>query len=132
MKFSHSFCVDKSDIDEHKHVNNVAYLRWVQDVALAHWKAEANQEMIERYTWFVLRHEIDYKKSAFEGEKITAITWVGEAAKITCERYTEIKRGDDILVKAKSIWCLLNAETKRPTRMTPELKELFEMKSSLN
>ncbi len=127
MKFTHSFCVNKSDIDEHNHVNNVAYLRWVQDIALAHWKAEATAEMQEKFVWFVLRHEIDYKNRAFEGEEITATTWVGEATKITCARFTEIKRGGDILVKAKSTWCLLNAVTSKPTRMTPEIKELFHM-----
>jgi len=128
MKFSHFFRVSKSDIDEHKHVNNVAYLRWVQEVALAHWEAEASSEMREKFTWFVLRHEIDYKKPSFENDRIAAATWIGQATRITCDRYTEIKRGEDLLVKAKSTWCLLNAETRRPTRVTPELKELFDMK----
>ncbi|MGI8669676.1 MAG: acyl-CoA thioesterase [Aridibacter sp.] len=127
MKFSHSFQVQKSDIDVHNHVNNVAYLRWIQDVAVAHWQTEASAEMQKKFTWFVLRHEIDYKKSAFENDKITATTWVGEASKIKCERFTEIKRGEDILVQSKSIWCLLDATTNKPTRITLELRELFEM-----
>ena len=127
MKFSHTFQVPKSDIDEHLHVNNVAYLRWIQDVALAHRKAEASSEMLENFTWFVLRHEIDYKKPSFENEEITATTWVGKPTKITCERYTEIKRGENLLVESKSIWLLLNATTKKPTRITEELSKLFEM-----
>ena len=36
MKFSHSFTVEATDIDEQGHVNNVAYVRWMQDVAVAH------------------------------------------------------------------------------------------------
>lgn len=128
MKFVHTFRVPKSDIDVHNHVNNVAYLRWIQDVGVAHWQAEASDEMQEKFTWFVLRHEIDYKKPSFENDEITATTWVGKATKIKCERFTEIKRGEDILVNAKSIWCLLNATTNKPTRITEELKELFEMR----
>lgn len=127
MKFSHSFRVQKSDIDAHNHVNNVAYLRWIQDVAVAHWQEEASAEQQEKFTWFVLRHEIDYKNRAFEGEEITATTWVGKATKIKCERFTEIKRGEDILVLAKSIWCLLDRATNKPTRITSELRDLFEM-----
>lgn len=126
-KFSHTFLVQKSDIDEHNHVNNVAYLRWVQEVALAHWQAEVTIETQEKYAWFVLRHEIDYKKPAFENEDITATTWVGKATKVKCDRFTEIKRGDEILVQAKSQWLLLNAKTKKPTRITEELIKLFQM-----
>ncbi|MEJ7701119.1 MAG: thioesterase family protein [Pyrinomonadaceae bacterium] len=37
MKFSHSFRVSTEDIDAQGHVNNVAYVRWIQDVAVAHW-----------------------------------------------------------------------------------------------
>ncbi len=128
MKFSHSFCVQVSDIDEHKHVNNVAYLRWIQEVAVAHWEAVASKEILDVYTWFVLRHEIDYRNRAFEGEEITATTWVGEATKIKCERFTEIRRDEDILVEAKSIWCLLNSKTQRPTRITDELRKPFGMR----
>jgi acyl-CoA thioester hydrolase len=127
MKFSHSFQIQKGDIDEHKHVNNVAYLRWIQDVAVAHWFAAASSEQLKFYTWFVLRHEIDYKKRAFEGEEITAVTWVGGATKIKCERFTEIKRGDEVLVKAKSIWCLFEAETNRPAKITDDLRSIFGM-----
>lgn len=127
MKFSHSFHVPISDIDVHKHVNNVAYLRWVQDVAVAHWQTAASSEQLEKYTWFVLRHEIDYKKSAFENDEIVATTWVGSATKIKCERFTEIKRRDEILVKAKSIWCLLKSDNKRPAKITDDLREIFGM-----
>ena len=78
MKFSHSFCVAAGDIDEQGHVNNVAYLRWIQDIAVAHWRHAASDEMIAKFSWVVIRHEIDYKKQAFENEEITATTWVGE------------------------------------------------------
>lgn len=121
MKFSHSFRVSAEDIDAQGHVNNVAYVRWIQDVAVAHWFAVTTEEMREKYTWVVLRHEIDYKKQSFEAEEITATTWVGEATRITWERLTEIKRGEDFLVKARSIWCLLDRQTLKPSRITQEM-----------
>lgn len=123
--FSHEFKVQKSDIDEQGHVNNVAFVRYIQDVAVAHWFSVATKEILEKYTWVVLRHEIDYKKQAFEAEEITATTWVGEPARISWERFTEIKRGSDLLVKAKSIWCLIDRQTTKPTRITSEMKDLL-------
>lgn len=127
MKFSLSLRVSAEDIDEQGHVNNVAYLRFVQNIAVAHWHHAASLDLQKRFTWFVTRHEIDYKKPAFENEEITALTWVGEAKTATCERFTEITRGEVLLVKARSVWCLIDRETSRPARLTSELKELFQM-----
>ncbi len=125
MKFSHSFRVSAEDIDAQNHVNNVAYVRWIQDVAVAHWFSATDEAMREKYTWIVTRHEIDYKKQAFENEEITAITWVGEPTRISWERFTEIRRGEDILVKAKSVWCLIDREKSKPSRITAEMIELL-------
>ncbi|HQU86715.1 MAG TPA: thioesterase family protein [Pyrinomonadaceae bacterium] len=125
MTFSHDFKVEAADIDAQGHVNNVAYVRWIQDVAVAHWFSVTTEEMREKYTWVVLRHEIDYKKQSFENEEITATTWVGEPTRISWERFTEIKRGADILVKAKSIWCLIDRQTSKPSRITSEMINLL-------
>ena len=125
MKFSHSFTVSAADIDAQNHVNNVAYVQWIQDVAVAHWFSVTDDATREKYTWILTRHEIDYKKQSFENEEITATTWVGDATRITWERFTEIKRGEDLLVKAKSIWCLIDREKSKPARITAEMIELL-------
>jgi acyl-CoA thioester hydrolase len=125
MKFSHSFHVSPADIDEQGHVNNIAFVRWVQEIAVAHWRHAANDEMLANYSWVVVRHEIDYKKPAFENEEITATTWVGEWTHVTCERFTEIHRGNDLLVKGRTVWCMLDRETTKPTRITSELIDRF-------
>jgi acyl-CoA thioester hydrolase len=125
MKFSHEFSVEKSDIDELGHVNNVAYVRWVQDAAVAHWLHATTTEQQAKFIWIMLRHEIAYKKQAFENEKITATTWVGEWTAVTCERFVEITRGTDLLAKSRTVWCMLDRKTSKPTRISSELKELF-------
>ena len=125
MKFSHSFRVSLEDIDEQGHVNNVAYVRWVQDIAAAHWRSAASVEMLEKYFWIVVRHEIDYKKPAFEGEEITAATWVGEWTRVTCERFTEISRGPDVLVLGRTLWCMIDRRTTKPARIESALIERF-------
>jgi len=127
MKFSRKFFVNQSEIDEQNHVNNVAYVKWIQDVAVAHWLSATTEAQREKFTWIVVRHEIDYKNQAFENEEITVTTWVGDPTRISWERLTEITRGESLLVKARSVWCLIDRETSKPTRITIELKELFEM-----
>ena len=125
MRFEHRFTVPKTDIDEQGHVNNVAFVRYVQEVAVAHWFHFTDQEQQEKFAWVMLRHEIDYKKQAFEGEEVTAKTRVIGWTAATCERLVEIYRGQDLLVKSKTIWCLLDRRTYRPRRIPTELKEVF-------
>lgn len=121
MKFSHSFTVSPHDIDELGHVNNVAYLQWVQDVAVAHWQAAVTDEMQAAYFWVVVRHELDYKKPAFETDEITVTTWVGKWTAVTCERFTEVRREDDLLVKGRTVWCMIDRTTSKPARISKDL-----------
>ena len=127
LKFEHSFVIGPDDIDRQGHVNNVRYVQWIQDVAVAHWHNSATPEQLAGVTWVVLRHEIDYLRPAFAGEEITVSTWVGKAWAVKSERFTEIRRGDRVLVQAKSIWCALDSKTFRPRRIDDELKEKFGM-----
>src|SRR5215467_243906 len=76
------------DIDEQNHVNNTVYLRWVQEVATAHWRAVASTDAQESTGWVVLRHEIDYKTPACLGDDVVLRTWVGRATRLRFERFT--------------------------------------------
>ncbi|HNQ15372.1 MAG TPA: thioesterase family protein [Pyrinomonadaceae bacterium] len=127
MRFSHSFHVESSDIDAQGHVNNVAYVRWIQDVAVAHWNEAVDSETRERLTWLLTRHEIDYLRQTFTDQYVTATTWVGNASRVTCERFTEICRGDEMLVRARSVWCLIDRGNLKPTRISKELRTVFGM-----
>lgn len=116
-----------ADIDELNHVNNAVYLRWVQDAATAHWEALASAEDQKAIVWVVLRHEIDFKTPAVAGDEILLRTWVGKASRLTFERFTEILRARDrrLLAQARTLWCPINPETSRPTRVPPELRAQF-------
>jgi acyl-CoA thioester hydrolase len=115
------------DIDEQNHVNNTVYLRWVQDVATAHWHAFASSEAQQAVGWVVLRHEIDYKTPACLGDDILLRTWVGQATRLTFERFTEIRRkiDNELLSQARTLWCPINAETGRPVRVSAEVRDQF-------
>ena len=115
------------DIDEQNHVNNTVYLRWVQDVATAHWRAVASPKAQETIGWVVLRHEIDYKGPATLGDEMVLRTWVGKATRLTFERFTEIRRNRDdrLLSEARTLWCPIDAQTGRPVRVSEEVRSRF-------
>ena len=120
-----------ADIDEQNHVNNVVYLRWVQEVAFAHWNTMATPEMKTKCRWVVLRHEIDYHAPAFLGERIVASTWIDVPEGPRQRRFVSIRRSTDQkpLASACTSWCLLEALTGRPRRVTPEITSVFGLKN---
>jgi acyl-CoA thioester hydrolase len=121
--------VQPEDIDALGHVNNVVYLRWVQDVAVAHWRAAASPAQQAATIWVVVRHEIDYKHAASVGDSIRARTWVGEATLRTFERHTELRRESDgrLLARALTLWCPLDPTTRRPIAVDDELRARFSV-----
>jgi acyl-CoA thioester hydrolase len=127
--FELALAVEPGDIDELGHVNNVAYLRWVQDVAVAHWRAVASVEDQARLRWVVIRHEIDYKRPAYLGDGIVAKTWVGTASRIRFERHTELLRASDrcLLAKARTLWCPIDVGTGKPTSVGPDVRARFSV-----
>ena len=119
--------VQPADIDELNHVNNTVYLRWIQDIATAHWKSLASAEAQAAIGWVVLRHEIDYRMPANLADEILLRTWVGEASRLKFERFTEIRRKDDnqLLAQARTLWVPIDWKTGKPTRVSPEVRARF-------
>jgi acyl-CoA thioester hydrolase len=109
--------IQPCDVDGMGHVNNIVYVRWIQEVALAHWFAVAPPDAQAVMTWVVLRHEIDYLRPARPGDEVRAGTWIGQAQAIRYERFTRIVRGDGtVLARARTLWCPVDMSTGRPRR----------------
>ena len=125
--FEYAFRVEPEDIDRLGHVNNVVYLKYAQDAAVAHWQAVIPQEIQESLDWVVRRHEIDYPKPAIENDMLVARTWVGEPIGATLERFIEIRRCADgeLLASVRSVWVALDAKALRPRRVTEQLCSFF-------
>lgn len=122
--FQHTFVVEASDIDQLGHANNVAYVRWVQDVAAAHWHAlyPTGPEMPPQ-VWVVQEHQIRYLRSAYTGDKLRALTWVADVKGASSKRCTRIERVADgqLLCAAETQWVLLDAGSGRPVRVPGEV-----------
>jgi acyl-CoA thioester hydrolase len=126
QKFAVTIRVPDADVDRQGHVNNVAFVRYVQEVAVAHWRAVASAELRAAFTWVVRRHEIEYLRPGLPNDELLLRTWVGEPSGATWERFTEVSRvGEDRpLVAARTVWVLLDAATGRPRRVDA-LSSLF-------
>jgi len=123
----HTIAVISDDIDDMNHVNNVVYLRWVQDAAEAHWDAIASDELKKKYAWVVLRHEIDYKSPAKLGDPVKAETWVSSHEGIRSVRHVKLSHAETGIVFAEAVttWCLLDAATKKPRRIDTDITSIF-------
>lgn len=118
--------VNEADLDVLQHVNNITYLKWVQQIAEEHWKSRATKSDQESSIWVVLSHFIKYKHPAFLNDRIKIRTYVGETKGPRSVRHVEIFRGQTLLAKAATEWCLLDVTTRRPKRITNELLNFFE------
>lgn len=125
VSFQYTFKVTVEDIDALGHVNNVAYLKWTQQVASMHWKKLSSEKMRENTMWFVLRHEIDYLQQAFANDNITIDTWIEDAKGARSNRMFRVYREDELLVKCKTTWCLIDTKTQKPMRIEDEIMQLF-------
>ena len=128
MPFELPVTVQPADIDGLGHVNNVVYVRWMQDAATAHWESVTTPEERAGVTWVVTRHEVDYKAPAFLAEELVVRTWVGEPTGAVWERFIEVRRAADdrLLVKGRSLYAALDPASGRPRRVDESLRAPFE------
>ena len=119
--FETTYTVIASDIDELNHVNNVVYLSWIQNIANLHWTQLKQDQDTSAYVWVVIRHEIDYIGQALLGDSIVAKTWVGETGGIRSIRHVEFYKNNKLIVKAQTMFCLVNSKSFKPTRITDQI-----------
>jgi acyl-CoA thioester hydrolase len=126
--------VARADIDAFGHANNVVWVRWVNEAAIAHSEAVglgAAAYFALQVLWVVRRHDIEYLNQALEGEVLDVTTWVAEMRGATSDRKTLVTRASDgkLLSRATTTWALLDATTGRPRRVPPELAARYAVPS---
>lgn len=124
--YEKTIAVGADDLDELAHVNNVRYVQWIQDISKEHWKDTVPDEL-KSVIWVVMSHHISYKGSALLGDVIQIRTYIAETRGATSVRMVEMRnqKTRELLVTAKTHWCLLNPKTFRPMRISDEISALF-------
>ena len=124
--FEFEFTAAAEHIDELGHVNNAVWVQWT--IAVAHWHSVCDPAHHDAYFWVVVRHEIDYLRAAYEGDRIVGRTWVGEAPKgARFDRLVEFVGPDGkTCVRARTSWAIIDRATGRPIRVPPEVIAPFQ------
>lgn len=124
--YSRTITVPASAIDENGHVNNVAYLQWMQEIATEHYAALGGPDK-RVGTWFVREHRIEYVLPAFAGEAVEARTWVENVRHVRSLRKYEFVRKHDgkTLVKGETDWVFVDVKTGKPVAIPDQVRAIF-------
>ena len=127
MKFSKEIVVQKTDIDELNHVNNVRYVQWIQDLSKDHWFALIKNKITTQYIWVVASHFIEYKSSALLNDVLSIETFIEKFEGPFSYRVVEIRnvKTNRIVVKSLTKWCLIDLNTKKPLIVPQEVLNLI-------
>ncbi|MGZ9166063.1 MAG: acyl-CoA thioesterase [Anaerolineales bacterium] len=128
--YSRSFIIPNEVIDENGHVNNVAYVQWMQDIAVEHYASIGGiQAQGADATWVIREHKIEYLIPAFAGEEIEIRTWVENVRRVrSLRKYEFIRRSDGgILVKGETDWVFVDAKTGRPLPIPDKVSKIFDI-----
>jgi len=128
--YEYRIVVGPSDIDENNHANNVCFVHWMQDAAIAH--STANGWTSDRYVelgqaWVARRHTVEYLRPALEGDHITVQTWVASWKNVSSIRKYRFVRDCDstVLAIAETNWAFVNTSTGRPTKIPSIVGDSF-------
>jgi acyl-CoA thioester hydrolase len=122
------------DVDELGHVNNVRWVHFVVELAVAHASLHGSGlDGLRQHgaLWIVRRHEIDYRRPALPGDEVIEETWVHAMTGAKSDRRSRFTRASDgtLLVEAVSIWAYVDAKTLRPARIPEVLRARFAPES---
>jgi acyl-CoA thioester hydrolase len=126
--YVHRLTVQPSDIDELGHANNVVWVRWVNETAIAHSCSVGlgpETYFALKVVWVVRRHDIEYLLPALVGEELEALTWVENLRGATSLRRTVIRRDGRDLSRAATTWALIDAMTGKPKRVPVEMMRAY-------
>lgn len=130
MDYALTIQVQDSDIDELGHASNIAYIRWLQDVAVAHstsvglgWGAYLDLGAV----FVIRRQEVDYLRPALRGETLELRTRICNVAAANVQRETDFTRPADgvVIARALTTWVFVDAKRGRPTRIPDHVRTAF-------
>ena len=128
--YSKTIAVPETVIDENGRVNNVAYVQWMQDIAIEHYSSIGGIAPTQHFgaTWVARSHLIEYLMPAFAGEEIEIRTWIESVRRVRSLRKYEFVRKSDgkVLVKGETDWVFVDAQTGSPRAIPNEVIEIFQ------
>jgi len=120
------------DIDANGHVNNIVYVQWMQDIAIAHSDAVGCTQATTAAgaTWVARSHHIEYLRPAYAGDRVNVQTWVVDATRKSSSprRYRMVRESDGaVLARGETLWVFIDTQSGRPRTIPPEVIRCFEV-----
>ena len=129
--YRYELTVPEDAVDVNGHVNNIEYLRWMQDAAILHSDSQGCSRIATTAgaTWVVRMHRVEYLRPAFAGEHIIVLTWVSNFRRVQSLRKYRIIRVRDnaVLVEGETDWVFVDAKTGRLRSIPKDVILKFEV-----
>jgi len=118
-----------SDMDAYRHINNVQYLRYLEearvDMMFTLGQREGAKSLSEGVV--IARHEIDYRRPlVWRSEPVRVETWVTH---IGAARFTlayEVKDDEQVYARAVSVLVPYSLDEQRPRRLSDDERAYLE------
>jgi acyl-CoA thioester hydrolase len=124
------FRVRFCECDAYGHLNNVNYLRWMQEAAFGASGAVGYD--FSRYDeighlWLVRESDVEYLTPLVYGDEVTIKTWVSDFRRSHSLRQYEFTntRTGQLAARASTDWVYVNTQTLRPAAIPPEMQQAF-------
>jgi acyl-CoA thioester hydrolase len=127
--YTHELTIPQNAIDNNGHANNVEFVRWMQEAAVAHADERGctAATIAAGATWMVLSHRIEYRRPAFAGEAIRVVTWVENVRRAFSLRKYRFERSADgeVLAEGETDWVFIDVATGRPKSVPESFIPMF-------
>jgi acyl-CoA thioester hydrolase len=122
--YSYRFTIPPEVIDGYGHVNNVAYVQWMQDVAIRHGENTPGYHLPVNAGWFAREHRITYLLPTFLGEEIEIRTWISEIRRVRVHRRYEFVRCTDgnVVATGETDWIYVDLASGKPLSIPPDIQ----------
>ena len=122
-RFVHRVHMRWSDMDAYRHINNSAYLAYLEDARVAMF-FHRNEGFSSGTV--ISRHEITYRRPiVYHIEPLRLELWIGEVRAAEFTVHYEVFDGDALAATALTRCVTFDFTTDRPRRLTPEEREIL-------
>ena len=128
--YRHRIVIGPEAIDANGHVNNVEYVRWMQEAAIAHSDHRGLNDALYSElggTWVARSHFIEYLRPSFAGEALLVETWIADFGRSRSKRqYRFLREADEKeLARAETQWVYVSRETGKPVPIHQRIMDKF-------
>lgn len=123
--YTKEITVTEEHLDQNKHVNNVQYVKWVEEMATEHWECVKDMTKYKNDYWVMYDHHIQYKKQVFLGDKILVKTYPLEPQGLKQPRKVEFYKDGVLMVDSKTLWVMCDHKTHKIVRIEQDWLDAF-------